>query len=61
MSDWGKKVWMIIIIKLFILFAILKIFFFQDFLYKNFQTDKERSEHVLNQITNSSDKHDRKH
>jgi predicted lactoylglutathione lyase len=61
MSDWGRKVWVIIIIKLFIMFVILKIFFFQDFLYKNYHTDKERSEHVLNQLTNSSDNHDRKH
>ena len=59
MSGWGRKVWLIIIIKLFIMFAILKIFFFQDFLTKNFHSDKERSEHVLNQLTNAPDKHDR--
>ena len=58
MSDWGRKVWMIIIIKLFIMFAILKIFFFQDFLYKNYNTDKERSEHVVDQLINSHDNHD---
>jgi len=61
MSGWGRKVWLIIIIKLFIMFAILKIFFFQDFLSKNYHTDKERSEHVLNQLTNSPDKYDRQH
>lgn len=59
MSGWGRKVWLIILIKLFIMFAILKIFFFQDFLSKNWHTDKERSEYVLDQLTNSSDKHDR--
>jgi hypothetical protein len=59
MSGWGRKVWLIIIIKLFIMFAILKIFFFQDFLQKNYHSDKDRSEHVLNQLTNSPDKHDR--
>jgi hypothetical protein len=59
MSGWGRKVWVIIIIKLFIMFAILKIFFFQDFLYKNYHSDKERTEHVLEQLTNSSDNHDR--
>jgi len=53
MSGWGRKVWIIIIIKLFIMFAILKIFFFQDFLKKNYHTDKEKSEHVLEQLTNS--------
>jgi hypothetical protein len=59
MSGWGKKVWIIIIIKLFIMFAILKIFFFQDFLQKNWHTDKERSEHVLRELTNSPDSNDR--
>jgi hypothetical protein len=61
MSVWGRKVWVIIIIKLFIMFAILKIFFFQDFLYKHYPNNKERSEHVLEQLTNSSDNHDRQH
>ena len=41
MSDWGRKVWIIIIIKLFIMFAILKIFFFHDFLYKNYDNDNK--------------------
>jgi len=59
MSDWGRKVWVIIIIKLFIMFAILKIFFFQDFLYRNFDNNKERSEHVLDQLINSPDNYDR--
>ena len=59
MSAWGRKVWLIILIKLFIMFAILKIFFFQDFLQKNYHSDKDRSEHVLNQLTNSPDKNDR--
>ena len=53
MSGWGRKVWIIIIIKLFIMFAILKIFFFPDFLKKKFDNDKQRSEYVLNQLINS--------
>jgi uncharacterized membrane protein len=59
MSGWGRKVWLIIIIKLFIMFVILKIFFFPDLLKKNWHSDKERSEHVLEQLTNPSDKNDR--
>ena len=58
MSDWGRKVWIIIIIKLFIIFVILKIFFFRDFLYSNYHDDKQRSEHVIDQLINSTDKHD---
>jgi len=53
MSWWGKKVWIIILIKLFIMFAILKLFFFPDLLRKNYDTDKQRSEYVLDQLINS--------
>jgi hypothetical protein len=49
----GKSLWMIILIKLFIFFFIMKFFFFPDFLKKNFSTDEERGAHVLENITNS--------
>ncbi|NVO10942.1 MAG: DUF4492 domain-containing protein [Bacteroidales bacterium] len=48
----GKTLWTIIIIKLFIMFFILKLFFFPDLLKKNFKNDSERSRHVLEQLTN---------
>ncbi|MBN1821465.1 MAG: DUF4492 domain-containing protein [Prolixibacteraceae bacterium] len=51
MGKWGKQVWIIILVKLFIMFAILRIFFFPDFLKTNFNSDKERSEHVLENLT----------
>ena len=49
---WGKKLWSIILIKLFIMFAILRLFFFPDILQKEFESDEERSNHVLEQLTN---------
>ena len=49
---WGKSLWLLILIKLFVMFFILKLFFFQDFLNVNFQSDKERSEHVIEELTN---------
>ena len=58
MSVWGRKVWLIILIKLFIMFAILRLFFFPDFLKRNYNTDKQRSEYVLDQLINSPDNHD---
>lgn len=58
MSSWGRKVWIIIIIKLFIMFAILKIFFFPDLLQKKFETDEQRSEYVMDQLIKSSGNHD---
>jgi hypothetical protein len=34
------------------MFAILKLFFFPDLLERDFKTDQERSNHVLEQMTN---------
>ena len=50
MSWWGKRIWLILLIKLFVIFIILKLFFFPDFLKKNYRTDEQRSEHVLEQL-----------
>ncbi len=47
----GRSLWKIIILKLLIIFFVLKIFFFPDFLGNNFDTDVERSDHVLNRLT----------
>ncbi|MBN1413784.1 MAG: DUF4492 domain-containing protein [Bacteroidales bacterium] len=47
----GKKLWVIILIKLFILFFILKLFFFPDVLKKNFTSDEERGDYVLEQLS----------
>jgi hypothetical protein len=47
----GVRLWVVILIKLFIMFAILKIFFFQDFLDNKFDNDKDKSEYIFEQIT----------
>ena len=49
---WGKKLWGIILVKLFILFVVLRLFFFPDLLKRDFDSDEERAKHVLEQITN---------
>ncbi|GHT76774.1 hypothetical protein AGMMS50262_15910 [Bacteroidia bacterium] len=48
---WGKSLWIIILIKLFILFAVLKIFFFPNYLNSRFDTEKEKSESVFQELT----------
>jgi hypothetical protein len=58
MSVWGRRVWLLIAIKLFIIFAILKLFFFSDFLEKKFSNRDQRSEYVRNQIINPPNKND---
>ena len=44
----GKTLWAIILVKLFILFAILKVFFFPDFLAG--QSPEERSRSVMKEL-----------
>jgi len=51
LSPIGKRLWVIILIKLFIMFAILKLFFFPNYLNTNFDSDEERSDHVIEQLT----------
>lgn len=48
---WGRKLWRIILIKLFVMFAILRLFFFPDILKRNYNSDQERANHVLEQMT----------
>ncbi len=48
----GKTLWIIILIKLFIFFFVLKLFFFPDLLNTRFDTDDERAEHVSVELTN---------
>ena len=47
---WGKPLWMIILFKLFILFAILKVFFFPDILNSRFKTEEEKSNFVFTEL-----------
>ena len=46
---WGKTLWIVILIKLFIMFAILKVFFFPRFL-NQFDTDAAREEYVSQEL-----------
>ncbi|MBM3419900.1 MAG: DUF4492 domain-containing protein [Bacteroidetes bacterium] len=58
MPPWGRKMWLIILVKLFIMFAVLKLLFFPDYLGSRFKTDEEKSNHVLEQITTKPDIND---
>ncbi|HPC97536.1 MAG TPA: DUF4492 domain-containing protein [Bacteroidales bacterium] len=53
MSDWGRKVWIIIIIKLFVIFVLLRLLFFPDLLKKNFENDSERGNYIREHLINS--------
>lgn len=47
----GKNLWLIILVKLFIIFVLLKWIFFPDLLKTRFRTDRERSNHVIHELT----------
>jgi hypothetical protein len=48
---YGKKLWFIILLKLFVMFFIFKLFFFQNFLNSKFNTDAEKGDYVIEQLT----------
>jgi len=52
MGKLGYKLIIIILVKVFIMFAILKVFFFKDYLSERYKSDKQKSEHVINQLIN---------
>ncbi|MDE7461764.1 MAG: DUF4492 domain-containing protein [Muribaculaceae bacterium] len=42
----GRTLWAIILIKLFVMFVIIKMLFFPNILEKNYSSDAERAEAV---------------
>ena len=50
----GKTLWLIALIKLFIMFAILKTFFFPNYLNTNFDDDESKANHVRQELINKS-------
>lgn len=48
----GKTLWTIILIKLFLMFAILKLFFFPDFLDSKGSDDDQKSDYVRSELIN---------
>ncbi|MBN2777557.1 MAG: DUF4492 domain-containing protein [Bacteroidales bacterium] len=50
MPRWGRQMWLIILIKGFVVFILVKFIFFPNHLKRNFDTDEQRSEHVINEL-----------
>lgn len=46
----GKTLWIIILVKVFIFFVVMKLLFFPNFLKSNFDTDEERADHVRTEL-----------
>lgn len=45
----GRTLWLIILVKLFIMFFILKLFFFPNYLGK-YSSDEEKGDHVVREL-----------
>ncbi|MDR3652334.1 MAG: DUF4492 domain-containing protein [Paludibacter sp.] len=42
----GKSLWILVLIKLFIMFVVLRIFFFPNYLNTNFKDEQSKANHV---------------
>ena len=46
MGGLGKALWALILVKLVLIFLVMKLIFFPNFLGNNFDTDTERAQYV---------------
>jgi hypothetical protein len=47
----GRTLWAIILLKLLILFGVVKLFFFPNYLDTRFTTDDQKADYVLTELT----------
>ena len=50
----GRTLWAIVLIKLFVMFDILKVFFFPDFLNSKFEKEEDRANYVKSELIDRS-------
>lgn len=48
----GKKLWAVVLIKLAVIFFVLKLFLFPDVLERDYDTDEERADAVRERLIN---------
>lgn len=46
----GRTLWIVIIIKLVVMFGILRLFFFPDLLNSKFETNSQRGDYVIEEL-----------
>lgn len=47
----GRTLWLIILLKVFIFFVVMKLLFFPDVLHRDYDSDEERAAHVRKELT----------
>lgn len=46
----GRTLWIIILVKLFIFFVVLRLLFFPDLLKRDYDNDEQRAAHVRHEL-----------
>ena len=46
----GKTLWIIILVKVFVFFVVMKLLFFPNLLKSNYDNDEDRASHVRNEL-----------
>lgn len=46
----GRKLWILILVKLFLIFVVMKLFFFPNLLERDYDTDEERAQAVRSSL-----------
>jgi hypothetical protein len=49
----GKTLWAVVVVKLIVLFGVIKVLFFSDTLHSRFDSDEARQEYVSGQLMNA--------
>ncbi len=50
----GRRLWLIILVKLLIMFGVLKVFFFNETLNTKFTSDEQKSDFVIENLTDKA-------
>ncbi len=50
----GRTLWLVILIKVAVIFLVIKLFFFPDILKRDYDTDAERSQAVRSALTDDN-------
>ena len=55
LSPLGRRLWLLILIKLFLFFVVLKLFFFPDLLSRDYDNDADRAQAVRTHLSRPAD------
>ncbi len=51
MGRLGRTLWLLILLKLIVMFLVLRVFFFRDYLSGRFDTEEQKTQYVVRALT----------